>query len=196
MFNFNALKRNIFIFHGSYGHPQENWFPWLKGGLEKLGHRVFVPQFPVPQVQTPGGHKLSQWLEAFEPYRKYVDKNTILIAHSRGCVFCYHLLPTFTNQITATFLVGHWIHYIWYNNSTNDSFHSQPFEWGKIKQKSKTIDIYQSTNDEIPVNHGKELAQKLDAKLHIFKDSGHFNTYTYPRFSQFPELLDDIKTKL
>lgn len=188
--------RNIFIFHGSYGHPQENWFPWLKEKLEKLGNKVHVPLFPVPNIQTPGGHKLDEWLETFEPYRKYVGKDSIIIAHSRGCVFCFHLLPTFTEPIAATFLVGPWIHYIWYNNSKDDSFHSRPFEWNKIKQKSKAIEIYQSTNDEIPVDHGKELSRKLHAKLHIFKDAGHFNTYTYPRFKQFPELLDNIKSVL
>ncbi|KKS50273.1 MAG: hypothetical protein UW01_C0001G0132 [Candidatus Nomurabacteria bacterium GW2011_GWA2_43_66] len=24
---------NAFIFHGTEGHPQENWFPWLKKEL-------------------------------------------------------------------------------------------------------------------------------------------------------------------
>jgi len=37
---------NIFIIHGAYGNPDENWIPWLKTELEKLGNRVFVPKFP------------------------------------------------------------------------------------------------------------------------------------------------------
>jgi len=28
---------NFFIFHGIYGNPEENWFPWLKKELEKKG---------------------------------------------------------------------------------------------------------------------------------------------------------------
>ncbi len=29
---------NFFIIHGIYGHPEENWFPWLKKELEKFKH--------------------------------------------------------------------------------------------------------------------------------------------------------------
>ncbi len=49
--------RNIFLIHGSYGHPQENWFPWLKKELESLGHKVYVPAFPIP-TKRGEGHKL------------------------------------------------------------------------------------------------------------------------------------------
>ena len=44
------MKPNIFIFHGTEGHSQENWFPWLKAKLEEKGCKVFVPQFPTPPV--------------------------------------------------------------------------------------------------------------------------------------------------
>jgi predicted alpha/beta hydrolase family esterase len=43
---------NIFIIHGSYGNPDENWFPWLKKELEQEGHKVFVPKFPTPEDQS------------------------------------------------------------------------------------------------------------------------------------------------
>jgi predicted alpha/beta-fold hydrolase len=36
---------NIFIFHGTEGHPKENWFPWLKSELEAKDYNVIVPQF-------------------------------------------------------------------------------------------------------------------------------------------------------
>ncbi len=29
--------RNVFIFHGTEGYPEENWFPWLKEKLEAVG---------------------------------------------------------------------------------------------------------------------------------------------------------------
>jgi len=64
--------RNIFIIHGSYGYPEENWFPWLKKELKKLGDRVFVPQFPIPKEkrrnQAWGGHDLTGWIKKLNKY--------------------------------------------------------------------------------------------------------------------------------
>ena len=73
---------NIFIIHGSYGSPEENWFPWLKSDLEKLGCRVYVPRFPTPEKQS-----LEKWLDVFKEYDGFVDSETIFIGHSLGPAF-------------------------------------------------------------------------------------------------------------
>ncbi len=39
------MKR-VFIVHGWDGHPDEQWFPWLKQSLEEKGYCVEVPQMP------------------------------------------------------------------------------------------------------------------------------------------------------
>ena len=186
--------RNIFIIHGSNGSPQENWFPWLKKELEKLGHRVFAPQFPVPKVPTPGGHKLSEWIKTLDGYKPYINGDTIFVAHSRGCVFTYHYLAKIKSSISATFLIASWINYIWYPNYKKiDSFHEVPFNWEKTRQGSRYFEVYQSTNDEIPVSEGKQITKNLNAKLIVIKNSGHFNTYTYKKFVKFPLLLKSVK---
>ena len=38
---------NYIILHGSFGSKDGNWFPWLKGVLDKQGKKVDVPQMPV-----------------------------------------------------------------------------------------------------------------------------------------------------
>lgn len=186
---------NIFIIHGSYGYPEENWFPWLKAELEKNGHRVFVPQFPIPEKRDPafGGHQLKKWLETFDKYKKFVDEDTIIVAHSRGCVFTYRALERIKNPIRASFLVAPWINYRWYPKDWTkiDSFHKTPFNWIKIKKGSRYFEVYQSTNDDTPIEEGEEIASKLGAKLVIVQNAGHFNTIA--GYSRFPLLLDHIK---
>ena len=51
------------IAHGIYGNPDENWFPWFKEKLEKLGIETYVPFFP-----TKDNLKPKDWWEAFKPY--------------------------------------------------------------------------------------------------------------------------------
>lgn len=190
--------RNIFIIYGSNGNPQENWFPWLKAELEKLGHRVFVPQFPVPKVNpTPNGHKLHLWMKKMHQYDKYIDDKTIFIAHSRGCVFLYHFLSTLKKPVAATFLVGSFIVFRWYTPEwkRSDSF-MKPYFWDGIKKGSKYFEVYQSTNDTTPVWEGEEIARELGAKLVIVKNAYHFNVSGDPRFKKFPLLLENLNKRL
>ena len=193
-----ASPKTAFIIHGSYGNPQENWFPWLKVELEKIGYQVFVPQFPIPSAenQNPawGGHDLQDWIKTMDQYREYINQETIFIAHSRGCVFAYHYLPTLNNPIAATYLVAPWINYRWYPKNWQgiDSFHEVPFDWEKIKKGSKNFEVFQSTNDDTPVSEGQEIADKLGAKLVIVNNAGHFNTRS--GFTTFPLLLENIKS--
>ena len=190
----------IFIIHGSYGNPQENWFPWLKKQLEKDGHRVFVPQFPVPDVQDSayGGHDLSAWQRTLHEYDQYVTEETIFVAHSRGCVFLYRVLEELKKPVRAVFFVAPWARYRWYpkNWKTPDSFHKTSFDWEKIKRGSRHFDVYQSTNDEIPVSEGKEISRTLGATLHIVTKAGHFNVANDPKYVSFAQLYADVLMQL
>ena len=67
------MKR-VFIVHRWEGMSQDDWYPWLKTELEKLGYEVIVPQFPTPKNQSLGG-----WLKIFESYKESYTNNTILI---------------------------------------------------------------------------------------------------------------------
>src|SRR5258708_4038335 len=93
--------KNIFIFHGTRGHPKENWFPWLKSKLEKKGFRIFIPQFPDPK-----DHPLPDWLDVLKDYFKYIDKETILVGHSLGGLFLLRILESLDHPIKAAFLVS------------------------------------------------------------------------------------------
>src|SRR3989338_5795089 len=91
----------IFIFHGIYGNPDENWFPWLKRELEQAGHEVIVPAFP--NADKP---QLEEWLKFFDQYNKKLDANTIFIGHSLGGAFALRLLERMIQPIYACFLIA------------------------------------------------------------------------------------------
>lgn len=87
---------NVFIFHGTEGYPEENWFPWLKQELEQKGYSVFVPQFPSPPV-VPA--KIAEWFDVLKNYEQNIDENTILIGHSLGGIFTLRILEKLTHPV-------------------------------------------------------------------------------------------------
>ena len=93
--------KNAFIFHGTGGHAGENWFPWLKSELEKIGYEVFIPQFPTPENQT-----LEMWMEAFGNYEKELNSDTLLIGHSLGGAFLLRLLEKSIPRAKAAFFIS------------------------------------------------------------------------------------------
>ena len=190
--------RNVFIIHGSNGSPEENWFPWLKKELERLDNRVFVPRFPIP-VNKKEGHKLNLWFNKFNEYKQYINNKTIIVAHSRGCTFAYHLLPKLNIKIDSLFLVGPFIDYFrWRPDYYEefDSFQAKPYLWNIIKKLANHIEVFQSTNDVIPVAEGQLIANSLDAQIHIVKNAGHFNVASDKKFVKFPLLLKQIKKSI
>ena len=100
----NFSMKTVFIIHGTGGNPEGNWFPWMKSELETLGFQVYVPQFPTPERQS-----LSSWLKTFEAYQKYVNEESIFIAHSVGPSFVSTLLENLDAPIKACFFVSGFI---------------------------------------------------------------------------------------
>ena len=81
-------KINVIIIHGAYGHPEENWFGWLKNELQALGIACSVPQLPTPENQN-----IEQWMLAFnKACKRIINFQTVFIGHSLGAVFALPLL--------------------------------------------------------------------------------------------------------
>lgn len=182
------MAYNVFIFHGTGGHPAENWFPWLKKELEEIGITVYVPHFP-----TPEGQSVAAWLKVLEPYRKYITRNSIFVGHSLGGVFLLHLLPLIPYKVKAAFFVGMPIGIRPILNYERDSaFGSFDFKWDEIRKKAGLFAVYHSDNDPyVGLENGRELAKRLDTQLTFIPNAGHFNKKS--GYLEFDKLLEKLK---
>lgn len=178
---------NAFIFHGTAGYPEENWFPWLKAELEKRGCKTVVPQFPTPENQT-----LENWLAAMQPHRDELSPQTILIGHSLGGALLLRLLERGT-KAKAAFLVATPIG--WgkvRNQKTDDEFTGKPFDWKKIRENCPAFFVFQSDNDPyVPNENGRKLAKNLGVEMIFLPNCGHFNKVA--GFTEFDFLLQKIE---
>ncbi len=179
---------NVFIFHGTDGYPDENWFPWLKQKLESLGCKVIVPQFPTPKDQT-----LESWLKIFSEYEKYFTQDTVFIGHSLGGAFLLRVLEKSSVKIKASFMVSTPIGVLPIKNYVSDEpFIGHPFNWSKIKKNCQKFFVFHSDNDPyVSLGNGKELSKQLDTELIFVSGCGHFNKAA--GFDKFDLLLEKIK---
>ena len=183
--------KTAFIFHGTGGYPEENWFPWMKKELEKIGYSVFVPQFPTPNNQTP-----ENWFKALDNYKNKINNETVLIGHSLGGAFLLRVLENLKVKVKLSCIVAAPAGILPIKNYEGDKpFISKPFDWAKIRKNSGKFVIFHSDNDPyVCLGNGKKLAKKLGSKLNVVPDAGHFNKAA--GYTKFPELLKKIKENI
>lgn len=184
--------KTAFVFHGTEGYPEENWFPWLKEKLEGKGYKVFVPQFPSPPI-VPA--QISEWFDVLKEYEKYINEETILIGHSLGGVFALRILEKLKQLVKAVFLVGTSIGIKPILNYERDnSFSGFDFDWETIKKKADNFIVFHSGNDPyVGLENGKELAKNLDVELSFVPNAGHFNKKAgYIKFDELWEKLEPL----
>jgi uncharacterized protein len=183
---------SIFLIHGAYGSPDENWIPWLKEELEKLNCRVFVPKFPTPDGQT-----LDGWIGAFSEYKKYFDENSIVVGHSLGVAFLLNVLENIEKPVKAAFFVSGFVDFL--NNKDfdipNKTFIDRGIDWKSIRKNCKTFFVFHSDNDPyVPLEKAKKIADCLGVDIILVNGAGHFNTEM--GYNKFDLLLEGIKNEL
>ena len=183
---------NVIIVHGSFGCPAENWFPWLKEELEKLGCKAFVPKFP-----TPEGQSLKNWLTAFEEYRQHLNEETVLVGHSLGPAFILSVLEELEKPVKAALFVAGFTGKL--NNpkfdEMNRSFAEKEFNWEKIRKNCGQFFVFHADNDPyVPLEKAKELANNLGVEPIIVREAGHFNDAS--GYTKFLLILEKIKSLL
>ena len=182
----------FFIIHGSYGNPNENWFPWLKDNLERIGHTVITPEFPTPKNQT-----LQSWRKVFKKYQDQITQDTIFIGHSLGPAFILTILEQLNIKINASFFVASFAKQL--NNKDfdeiNKTFVNKQFDWEQIRNNCKQFFIFHSKNDPyVPLKYGEDVANNLQTEIIEINNAGHFNTDS--GYKQFPEIIDYINLAL
>lgn len=186
-------QSNIIIVHGAYGHPFENWFNWMKVELAKLGVECFVPQLP-----TPNGQELQNWLQLFNStIVPIINPDTILIGHSLGAAFLLRWLEQTNQAVSTTILVGSFIGNVGIQkfDKINESFFTNPFDWHSIINKSKQFFCYHGSNDPyVSRSNFAFIAKNLHARKIIISNGGHLNEAA--GYTSFPQLLIQLKSLL
>jgi len=166
--------KSAILIHGTYGSPEENWFPWLGKESEGERYEMTVPAFP-----TPVGQDIDAWRKVFMPYEKTLDPETILIGHSLGAAFVLDILERTTRPVRAAYLVAGFLGPLGNRkfDILNRTFVERSFDWETIKSNAEQIFVIASNNDPyVPEDEGYEIASRLETEPIVIEGAGHFNT--------------------
>lgn len=177
--------KNVLILHGTNGHSQHNWFPWLKGELEKKGYQVWVPDLPGadrPNIERYNQFILPKWR---------FNEESVMVGHSSGAVAILGLLQELPDNVVIdkAILVAGFVDDLGYD-PVKEMF-ARPFNWEKIKKQArKFIFIHSDDDPNVPSYHGPALKERLGGELVIMPGQKHFSVSTAgEKYREFPELL-------
>lgn len=193
------MKRAV-ILHGTNGHPDSNWFPWLKARLEEQGYGVWVPS--LPDNHTPNRNTYNDYLLNSE----WDFSDNIVIGHSSGAVEVLNLLmDERCPRINLGVMVGAWASndielsdvqkqaYIeagLTKEQFRDTFPPEGFDFDLIKSKADKLAFLHGDDDPYcPLEQAKWLAKNLDAEIKIVPGGHHLGG----RFTELPELWKIIE---
>jgi predicted alpha/beta hydrolase family esterase len=177
----------IFIHGNGNCTSEDNWFPYVKIELEKLGLIVIARQFPDPDLA-----RASYWLPFLANELK-ADEKTILIGHSTGALAAMRFAEN--NKLLGSILVGAMYTDLGIEKERLSGYFDQPWNWEAIKNNQQWIMQFASTDDPwIPIDEARFIHKNIESEYHEFTDQGHFGGDYYKE--KFPELVSVIKSRL
>lgn len=160
--------KTALILHAWYSKPNDNWYLWLKGQLEKKGYEVCVPDLPTMGTNLPDMKKQITFIEK----NFKIDKDTIVFGHSLGTLLAMRLAEKF--QFKKIFLVAGWD----FNDliAEHRLFWPNPINHKKIIKNVKEIFVISSDNDPyITAIQAKDMCGRLGGKFILLKGKCHFS---------------------
>ena len=176
------MKRAIVV-HGWGGHPSNGWFPWLKSELEAKGFQVDVPA--MPDTDHP---RIDAWVEHLARVAETPDEETFFVGHSIGCQTIMRYLQDLpaSTRIGGVVFVGGWVNLKGLEDEDGPiakPWLETPIKWDSLKQH-KFVALFSTDDSVVPVEDAEVFKGKLNAKVIIQEEMGHFDTVSeLPNYS-------------
>ncbi len=174
------------IIYGTECDENTAWIPWLKNELEENGIECIVPALPTTENQT-----YKSW-EKLLNQEIDIDQSDTIVAWSTGAIFIVRYLFENNIRVNKLILVSGFNNYVGnveHVDKINKDFFMDEVSAARNVADEKICVI--SDNDPFITQEAlHSFANKLDAKLVVIKNGGHFNLNA--GYDKFNELLDLI----
>ena len=181
---------NVFLVHGSFGKPFENWFPWLEGKLSEKKINCVIPSFPTPEHQN-----YTDWEMLMDYYVDLgtINEDTVLIGHSCGALFIAKYLSTHAIKVKGVIFVSGYTRFVSdypLMDALNDSFYVDNASMNVRPFANSIVAYYGDDDPNIPQEKLREFAEATGAESKCIHNAGHFNASA--GFFEFVDVLETI----
>ncbi|MFI1733848.1 RBBP9/YdeN family alpha/beta hydrolase [Streptomyces acidicola] len=166
-----TTQRRASIIHGYGASPDDHWFGWLAGRLSEQGIPTTIPALPNPHDPDP-----AQWTEAVRADLGTLNENSIVVAHSLGCLTvlrCLRSLPDSWHLGTLVLVSG-------FNDRLPalpelNSYIGGGCDVEGLSNHIGRLTIIRSDADPyVPPGHTDRLAGLLGVSAQVVPGAGHF----------------------
>jgi|SRR3989344_4173557 len=184
------MKR-VIVVHRWEGGPEEDWRPWLKIKLEKIGIQVIAPQ--MPDMETP---VIEKWVGHLVRTVGHPDQETYFVGHSIGCQTILRYLETIDTPVGGAVFVSGWFNLEnLEDKETADIAHpwiTTTINFEKIKKILPVSRLIISDNDPFGAfEENKRKFNDLGSNITVLHGAGHITAGD--GFTELPELLVELK---
>lgn len=198
----------VIIVHRWDGKPNSDWYQWLKKELEKKGFSVEIPN--MPNTAEP---EIGAWISHLKKVVGNSKEDVFFVGHSIGCQTIMRYLEHLSSnkkaapkklhfvrnniKIAGIVFVAGWLKL---ENLEDDDVKAlarpwieTPINFDKVKEKTKNITVFLSSNDPYgAVKENEKIFKKnLGANIIIEKNKGHF--LKEDGITKVPEVLEELK---
>lgn len=179
--------QRVVVVHGYEASPDANWFPWLRGELQAEG--VDVTVVPLPHPNDP---ETAAWENAVSAALGMPDKRTVMVAHSLGAITALRVLAALPEpwQLGGLVLVAGFIEPLAALPEL-DRYLATDVDVERLARSIRKRTVIRSETDPfVPSAASDHLARRLDARLQVHPEAGHF--MAEDGVTSFPAVLDLI----
>lgn len=166
-----TTPRRATIIHGYAASPDDHWFNWLAGQFEALGITTSIPA--LPDSEQPDADR---WLEAVAAAVEPVDQDTILVAHSLGCLTALRYLATLPGdwRLGTLILVAGFLEPLPALPELDPFIADRP-EVGRVAAHvGRVLALRSDADPYVPAEHTDRLAALLGVQTQVVAGAGHF----------------------
>ncbi|MDV8000050.1 RBBP9/YdeN family alpha/beta hydrolase [Rhodococcus sp. IEGM 1408] len=166
-----TTARRATIIHGYDAAPEDHWFGWLAGQLESQGIPTTVPALPDSGAPDPEG-----WLATIGAAVGTPDRDSIVVAHSLGCLTVLRHLHSLAGpwRLGTLVLVAGFVDPL-PELPQLDAYIGDGVDVEGCGAHLDRVVVLRSDNDPfVPAGHTDRLARALGASAQCVPGAGHF----------------------